>query len=521
MKKFLILGALCCASTLVCASHIVVNTNISTNTTWTANNTYSLDGVIAVDSGITLTIEAGVTICSGSGSGLVIQSTAKLIADGKADSMIVFTSDQAPGFRNPGDWMGILWLGDAVNNDGVGVIKTFGGATFIANGITDSYNGGSMRYTIIEYAGQTVSGDDVKGGLIAQSLGTGTTLDHLQVLNSVSNGMQINGGIFTTSDLYFQNNYDCDLYISEGNRSSISQLLAIKSPATLVSLPLTTKGITILNNINNPTNTPLTNPIIDGYTLIGPIHCGARTNESSIGMQFDENGGGTFRNGVISDYNVGLEIRDDYSSYRTNDTNMVTFKYEYTTIVNNNTDLNYIPTNWIGCYLGSINSWFPNGCENNGNTVGSLILDYDASICNDYCNEAPLFKVGIETEIEEGDEQGVLRGMLQHDPKFTWVQVCPQTTCQSHAGKAKQSIPLQVYPNPSKEQVLIRIPAELANPTVLQVVDMVTGHQFSYTLPSHITEYRMDISQWTSGFYKIYIIDTAVLYEGRLQVILQ
>ena len=90
---------------------VVISADIAANTTWSANNVYELNGTIYVRNNATLTIPAGTLIKSNAaGASLIVTRGAKLNAIGTATSPIVFTSKNAVGSRNRGDWGRIVLL---------------------------------------------------------------------------------------------------------------------------------------------------------------------------------------------------------------------------------------------------------------------------------------------------------------------------------------------------------------------------------------------------------------------------
>src|SRR5690606_39095237 len=132
------------------------------NTTWSTGQVILLSGQIFVKNNAVLTIQPCVIIRgdkSVSGAGLFITRGSKIIAQGTINQPIVFTSDQAPGNRNIGDWGGVVLLGNASTNDA-------GGQNYI-EGLPPSpdtqYGGGSspndndssgiLKYVRIEFAG--------------------------------------------------------------------------------------------------------------------------------------------------------------------------------------------------------------------------------------------------------------------------------------------------------------------------------------------------------------------------------
>ena len=84
-----------------------------------ADTVYTLKGFIHVANGATLTIQPGTKIqgdFNTLGSSLFILRGAKIDAQGTADAPIVFTSSRAAGQRQPGDWGGLILVGNAPSN---------------------------------------------------------------------------------------------------------------------------------------------------------------------------------------------------------------------------------------------------------------------------------------------------------------------------------------------------------------------------------------------------------------------
>ena len=93
--------------------------DITANRTLYAETTYTIKGFIHVTNGATLTIRPGTTIkgdYNTLGSSLFIMRGAKIQALGTADAPIVFTSSRAAGQRQPGDWGGLILVGNALQN---------------------------------------------------------------------------------------------------------------------------------------------------------------------------------------------------------------------------------------------------------------------------------------------------------------------------------------------------------------------------------------------------------------------
>jgi len=129
---------LCCAVSSPAFADTNVSGVISSDTTWTAaSSPYVITGNILVNSGITLTIEPGVTVKYDSGKSLQVNGT--LIARGTSGSKIIFTSNSsAPA---AGDWGNIYFTDTSTD------------ATYDGNG---DYTGGSiLECCIVEYGGSS------------------------------------------------------------------------------------------------------------------------------------------------------------------------------------------------------------------------------------------------------------------------------------------------------------------------------------------------------------------------------
>src|SRR5688572_10958015 len=94
----------------------VISADIGANRTLYADTVYTLRGFIHVGSGATLTIQPGTRIegdFATLGSSLFIMRGARIMACGTAAAPIVFTSSRAAGQRQPGDWGGLIIVGNA------------------------------------------------------------------------------------------------------------------------------------------------------------------------------------------------------------------------------------------------------------------------------------------------------------------------------------------------------------------------------------------------------------------------
>lgn len=195
--------------------------------------------------GVTLTIEAGVTIFSNANEGtndlLLVNRGSKLNAIGTRDAPIIFTSQQnlvnnGVSDATQGQWGGIILLGRAPTavcatgtggNTGVtcqqaieGVTGRFYGGTNVAD------SSGQMSYVQIRYSGIAISDGNELQGLTLGGTGTGTTLDHIQSHNSADDGIEIFGGTTNLKYIAITGADDDGFDIDNGYRGFMQFMIA-------------------------------------------------------------------------------------------------------------------------------------------------------------------------------------------------------------------------------------------------------------------------------------------------------
>jgi len=197
----------------------VITSNISENTTWTKDKVYQLGGRITVISGVTLTIEAGTIIKGEAGTGanataLLIARGGRLLAEGRADAPIIFTSvadeinpvQVASGdFTSPnldptinGLWGGVIVLGRAAISASAVEVAIEGIPTTDPNGLyggsdaTD--DSGILTYISIRHGGANIGNGNEINGLTLGGVGSGTVIDHIEVVANQDDGIEWFGG---------------------------------------------------------------------------------------------------------------------------------------------------------------------------------------------------------------------------------------------------------------------------------------------------------------------------------------
>lgn len=303
---------------------VEVTANISTNTTWSASKIYLLNKIIYVTNGATLTIEPGTIIkgsknTAGSGS-LVITRGAKINAVGTADKPIVFTSAQPVGQRNPQDWGGIILLGKAKVNqpyasglDGVQVEGIGAGvADALYGGTDDADNSGTMKYVRIEFAGVPLTPDNEINGLTFAAVGSGTTVDYIEIYRSGDDSYEWFGGTVGCKHLLSIGALDDDFDTDFGFSGKIQFGISQRYP-TIADVS-GSNGFESDNDGAGHDYVPQTSAIFSNMTMVGPWADGSGTknvnNNYQHAAQIRRNSAISCFNSVFVGYTDGIYIDD-------------------------------------------------------------------------------------------------------------------------------------------------------------------------------------------------------------------
>jgi hypothetical protein len=223
---------------------VEVKGNITANTSWTADKIYVIKGFVYVQSGATLTIDKG-TLIKGApkeddpsgqqqGGTLIINQGAKIMAVGTPEQPIVFTSSKEPGKRNYGDWGGIVLVGKAPHNQ-PGSKGPEGGISVPGGLGTDNLatdNSGTLQYVRIEFGGIALSNaaNSEINGLTLYAVGSGTTIDHIQVSYSGDDSYEWFGGTVNAKYLVALRGFDDDWDTDWGFTGKVQYALSLRDP---------------------------------------------------------------------------------------------------------------------------------------------------------------------------------------------------------------------------------------------------------------------------------------------------
>ena len=199
------------------------------------NKTYLLSGIVYVTNKAKLSIESGTVIRGDFDScgTLVITKGASIFAEGEATSPIVFTSNKDVMERNPGDWGGIIILGDAPINrlGGLGLLS------FDLDPMVSAYGGdneggsaGVMRFVRIEFPGRKLNASKEFNGLSLAGVGNKTKIENIQVSFSNDDSFESYGGNLLLNNLVSYRATDDDFDFTQGVQCAITNCLAIRYP---------------------------------------------------------------------------------------------------------------------------------------------------------------------------------------------------------------------------------------------------------------------------------------------------
>jgi hypothetical protein len=199
---------------------------------------------------------------------LIIERGAKLIADGKVDDPIVFTSGKASGQRAQGDWGGIILLGKAPTNRPTSPAPVIEGGVARQYGGTDpNDNSGILRYVRIEFSGIAAEPGSEINGLTCGGVGAGTILENIQVSYGADDAYEFFGGTVNAKNLISFAAFDDDFDFDFGFSGKIQFAVSLRDKPSDTDQA---NGIECDNDGSGTSATPFTKPQLSNLTLIGP-----------------------------------------------------------------------------------------------------------------------------------------------------------------------------------------------------------------------------------------------------------
>lgn len=230
----------------VFAGSLVVGQNYNTDADLTAA------GITQGGDGPTLAIGAGSTLAfQSSDDFMVINRGAQIVANGTPAAPITITSqtDAVFGTVGPEDvqqWGGLVINGFGVTNKCAytgsrGVDLTPSSECHVVaegqasagetnyGGNNDADNSGTMRYVIVKHTGAEVAPGNELNGIAFNAVGSGTTVEFLEVYSVYDDGIEFFGGAVNIENYIALYVKDDSIDIDEGYRGTITNALVIQS----------------------------------------------------------------------------------------------------------------------------------------------------------------------------------------------------------------------------------------------------------------------------------------------------
>ncbi|WP_262696250.1 hypothetical protein [Kordiimonas aquimaris] len=325
-------------------THCQLSGTLTSDVTLTAGNIYQLSGRVAVGVDVgadgsagagdpaTLSIEPGVFVYGATASDiLIISRGSEINAVGTANDPIIFTSALDLGFADElglnatrtsfsgaildqpftSEWGGFIVNGRATLNtcNGNGVCEADGeGDSGLYGGNDDTDSSGTMRYVQIRYAGNPITADDELNGIAFQGVGSGTTLEFIQVHNGADDGVEFFGGTAQVKYLVITGADDDSLDWTQGWRGKAQHVVIIQNPNQSAS----DQGIEADNFGDGNDFLPRAQPQLANMTIVGSA---SRAGESDIGILLREGTGANIINTVVSDFGDACLDIDDAATF--------------------------------------------------------------------------------------------------------------------------------------------------------------------------------------------------------------
>ena len=359
----------------------LISGTLTEDKTLDASHIWTLQGRVIVPNGVTLNIPAGTIIKATAGTGanatsLVIARGGTLNAVGTASEPIIMTSEsddiavgQTTGSSLTenvrGLWGGLLILGNAPCSfsgdvseqqiEGIPASETNG----LYGGNNPADNSGTIRYVSIRHGGAEIGEGNEINGLTLAGVGTGTTIDHIEVVANVDDGIEFFGGTVSASELLVWGQGDDGLDIDQAYAGTISNAIVILNQASDHAL-----------EIDGPEGSATGSFTLNNLTLIGTNDECSPTGIDGEIADYRKGATGANNNIYIRNFTEGKDIEldkdDDANSYTAGTLSFSDF--EFTPAMHDGVDC-YVPNLTNGTIF------------NDKSSVGSTFEADGATIC--------------------------------------------------------------------------------------------------------------------------------------------
>ena len=309
-------------------SELHVNEIVSTDVVWGPDKNHVVRGQYRVITPGSLTILPGTVVFEERATlGTIrIDRGARIHAVGTRDSVIIITTDDAPGLMRTGGCGGLVINGRAKVNNANSCAgdsaASEGGAIGFYGGNDDNDNSGEIKYVRIEYSGKEITPNNELNTFTNNGVGSATLFDYIQSHQGADDGWEAFGGTARVRHLVCTDGHDDGLDWQQGWRGK-AQFVIVRGIADLApsGTQFGDKGIEADNNDVAPFDQDIdaqlcsgqSNPIVYNCTFVGDrSRSGAQFPGSTFGVNLRRGTAGAVMNSIAANFKtVGLKIDDD------------------------------------------------------------------------------------------------------------------------------------------------------------------------------------------------------------------
>jgi len=254
------------------------------------------------NAGPVLTIDAGSTLVfSNPEDYVLVNRGSKIMANGRADAPITFTSDTdaVSGEVGPEDvqqWGGIVINGHGLTNNCTDAERDANACHVVSEGQPSFYGGndnadnsGVLRYVVTKHSGYEVAEGNELNGVTFNAVGSGTIVENLQVYSTYDDGIEFFGGAVDVTNYVALYVRDDSIDYSDGYVGNIRNALVIHS-ANGGSRCVEADNINSSRELEPRDTQPISNPIITNLTCV--------LSSSDVDGTHDASEGPLFRQGA-------------------------------------------------------------------------------------------------------------------------------------------------------------------------------------------------------------------------------
>ena len=231
---------------------------------------------------------------------LIIEQNSRLFAEGTQAEPIIFTTGKSVSTRKPGDWGGIVLLGNAPTNRSTPPIIE-GGINATYGGSVSGDNSGTLKYVRIEFAGIAADPNSEINGLTLGGVGSGTTIDYVQVSYGNDDAYEFFGGTVRAKHLIAFATADDDFDFDFGYVGLLQFGVALRDPL-FVDGGDAGNGVESDNDGAGSNATPYTRPVISNFTWCGPNNAPGTLGNHNFNMRWRRATRFEVRNSILSGY---------------------------------------------------------------------------------------------------------------------------------------------------------------------------------------------------------------------------